>query len=110
MGWNLHRIWSTDWFRHPKDELDKLLRILAKAKEIAGRAGDRAEVARYIGVNPYYAANYVKQSKNFSRSELRGSFAVLHRCDREVKSSRLPRERILERAIVALVEKKGAAR
>lgn len=88
--------------------LARHFRILAKAKEIAGRAADKGEMARYMGVNPYFAGGYIEQSKNFSRSEIRGSFAILHRCDREVKSSRLPRERIIERAIVALTEKKGA--
>jgi len=89
--------------------LARHFRILAKAKEIAGRAADRGEMARYMGVNPYFAGGYIEQSKNFSKSEIRGSFAILHRCDREVKSSRLPRERIIERAIIALTEKKGAA-
>jgi DNA polymerase III subunit delta len=87
--------------------LARHFRILAKAKEIAGRGADRAEVASYLGVNPFYASNYVEQARNFSKGELRGSFAILHRCDREVKSSRLPRERILERAIVALTEKRS---
>ena len=24
LDWKIHRIWSTDWFRDPKGELDKL--------------------------------------------------------------------------------------
>ncbi|MFH1829959.1 MAG: DNA polymerase III subunit delta [Pseudomonadota bacterium] len=85
--------------------LARHFRILSKAREIAGRMMDRAEIARYLGVNPFYAAGYVDQAKNFSKQELRKSFAVLHRCDREIKSSRLPRERVLERAIVEITEK-----
>ena len=37
LGWKIHRIWSTDWFRDPKRELNKLvlrLESLAKAAEI----------------------------------------------------------------------------
>ncbi|MBN1283122.1 MAG: DNA polymerase III subunit delta [Proteobacteria bacterium] len=90
--------------------LARHFRMLAKAREISGRTSDRAEMARYIGVNPYYLQGYVDQAKNFSRSELRAAFAILHRCDRGIKSSRLQKERVIERAVVALTEKKGAAR
>ncbi len=31
MGWKLHRIWSTDWFRHPERETDRLLRVVQEA-------------------------------------------------------------------------------
>ena len=84
--------------------LARHFRILSKAREIEGRMMDRAEIARYLGVNPFYANNYVRQAKNFSRQELRKSFQKLSRCDREIKSSRLPRERVLERAIISITE------
>jgi DNA polymerase III delta subunit len=60
-------------------------------------------------VNPFYAKDYIEQARNFSKGELRDSFRTLYRCDREIKSSRLSRERILERAIVTITEKKSAA-
>lgn len=85
--------------------LARHFRILAKAKEIASRGAERGEMARYIGVNPYYLDNYLAQARNFSRLELKRSFAVLHRCDRESKSSRMPRARVLERAILDLTQK-----
>jgi very-short-patch-repair endonuclease len=28
LGWNVHRIWSTDWFRDPRDETSKVVRHL----------------------------------------------------------------------------------
>ena len=49
------------------------------------------------------------QLGEISRAELRASFAVLHRCDRESKSSRMPKERVLERAILKLTAQKGVA-
>lgn len=85
--------------------LARHFRILAKAKEITGRLSDRAEIANYLGVHPFYARNYLDQARNFPAGELRNSFKLLHRCDRSLKSSRLPKERILERAIFALVGK-----
>jgi very-short-patch-repair endonuclease len=32
LNWDLHRIWSTDWFRNPARELDKLVEAIDKAK------------------------------------------------------------------------------
>ena len=31
LGWRIHRIWSTDWFRDPQRELDKLVEAIATA-------------------------------------------------------------------------------
>jgi very-short-patch-repair endonuclease len=33
LGWRLHRIWSTDWFRNPRRESDKLLAAIKAAKD-----------------------------------------------------------------------------
>ncbi|MBV1697678.1 MAG: DUF3320 domain-containing protein, partial [Hyphomicrobiales bacterium] len=33
LGWRLHRIWSTDWFRNPQRETDKLLAAIKDARE-----------------------------------------------------------------------------
>ena len=40
LGWRLHRIWSTDWFRNPQRESDKLLAAIKAAKDKAGRPKD----------------------------------------------------------------------
>lgn len=31
LGWQLHRIWSTDWFRNPQREIDRLLAAIEQA-------------------------------------------------------------------------------
>lgn len=85
--------------------LARHFRILSKAKEISGRIRDKAEIAKYLGVHPFYAANYMNQAKNFSGAELRNSFRTLHRCDRSIKSSRIPKERILEKALIEIIKK-----
>lgn len=87
--------------------LARHFRILSKAREVEGRMMERADIAKYLGVNPFYLNNYLQQARNFSKQELRQSFHALHRCDREIKSSRLSRERILERAIISIAEKKA---
>ena len=85
--------------------LARHFRILIKAKEVEGRMNGQGELAKYLGVHPFFLKNYVQQSKNFSNSELRRSFGILHHCDREIKSSRVVRERILERALFKLIGK-----
>lgn len=77
-------------------------RILTRAREVDKRASG-AEIAGYLGVNPFFAKEYLEQSRLFAPSELRKNFRTLARCDRELKSSRIPRERILERLIFDLL-------
>ena len=36
LGWQIHRIWSTDWFRNPKRELKKVMAAIEYAKARAG--------------------------------------------------------------------------
>lgn len=85
--------------------LARHFRILTRAREVGGRIRDRGEMARYLGVHPFFAKNYIVQAQNFATGELKKSFRTLHRCDREIKSSRVPRERILERALFDLIGK-----
>ena len=76
-------------------------RILTKAKEIEGRSTSH-EVANYLGVKPFFAKNYLEQSHKFKEGELKKKFGALSQCDRELKSSRIPKERILEKLILEL--------
>ncbi len=34
-GWRMHRIWSTDWFKHPDRQLKRVEEAIAKAKTLA---------------------------------------------------------------------------
>jgi very-short-patch-repair endonuclease len=45
LGWRLHRIWSTDWFRNPKRETDKLLAAISKAAE-----GQQGPIVNVVGL------------------------------------------------------------
>ena len=33
LGWQLYRIWSTDWFRRPTKEMERLIAAIDKAIE-----------------------------------------------------------------------------
>jgi very-short-patch-repair endonuclease len=34
-GWNIHRVWSTDWFHRPAEQLEKLVAALERARNAA---------------------------------------------------------------------------
>lgn len=38
MGWNFYRVWSTDWFRHQKDEKESLVKAVKEAEERGTKA------------------------------------------------------------------------
>ena len=48
LGWTIHRIWSTDWFRNPQEQLSRTVAAIEKARrraeaeETAGEAGPHA--------------------------------------------------------------------
>src|SRR5690606_22192820 len=41
LGWRLHRIWSTDWFRNPRKEIEVLKEVIADALARAKAQGMR---------------------------------------------------------------------
>lgn len=45
-GWNIHRIWSTDWFQRPRAELERLVSAIEKAKADAIAGGEAEERAK----------------------------------------------------------------
>ena len=40
-GWMIHRIWTTDWFRRPKEQLDRLVAAIGAAKEHLAAQGEQ---------------------------------------------------------------------
>ncbi len=57
-GWRVHRIWSTDWFNRPKDELAKVVAAIERARvECAGNGtaavcgGDAAKLHESVSVD-----------------------------------------------------------
>jgi very-short-patch-repair endonuclease len=60
LGWRIHRIWSTDWFRNPERELRRLVEAIEEAKIYTGNGGGSqmstangsATITRDVGANP----------------------------------------------------------
>jgi very-short-patch-repair endonuclease len=52
LGWNIHRIWSTDWFKHPESEINRIITRLAALTADENSQlflGDSAEVESVDG-------------------------------------------------------------
>jgi very-short-patch-repair endonuclease len=45
-GWNIHRIWSTDWFRNPDDQLARAVAAIEKARRDAEAGRDDPGASR----------------------------------------------------------------
>ena len=46
LGWNIHRIWSIDWWDNRKKETSKLLRLLDSLKEMAKEEAEKKAAAQ----------------------------------------------------------------
>ena len=44
-GWIIHRIWSTDWFQRPGEQLRKVAAVLEQAKVVLAEAQEQADAA-----------------------------------------------------------------
>jgi len=65
LGWRLHRIWSTDWYRNPAQELERTLAAIEKARfdYQSGVIKQATKVTESTGINQIKRDNSV-QSKN----------------------------------------------
>ena len=45
-GWVLHRVWSTDWFKDRPGQIDRLMKLIAEARERAREEAESAKQAR----------------------------------------------------------------
>jgi very-short-patch-repair endonuclease len=57
MNWRIHRVWSTDWFRNPKHQLDQILQAI----EIAQHAADQ---------EPVVEPEYIEEESNSEAERL----------------------------------------
>lgn len=79
-------------------------RLLLKVKELLEkRPVSERDMASRLGVHPFFLKDYVSQSKNFTKRNLVRGIKSLWRADVSVKSSRLPRETILDNLIVDMI-------
>jgi DNA polymerase-3 subunit delta len=61
--------------------LSRHFRQLWRVRELLDRKAAKPDIAREVGINPYFLDDMIIQAKNFKRGELRGIFTELYRCD-----------------------------
>jgi DNA polymerase-3 subunit delta len=61
--------------------LSRHLRQLWRVREMLDRKAAKADIAKEVGINPYFLDDMITQAKNFGRGTLRSIFDDLYRCD-----------------------------
>lgn len=56
-------------------------RKLWRIREMLDRKAAKPDIAKEVGINPYFLDDMIIQAKNFGRGELRNIFTELYRCD-----------------------------
>lgn len=82
--------------------ISRQFRILLMVKSLSQRGVPPKEMARIIGMSPYYFDNYIKRSRHFTLKELRGAIGLLRGADIDFKSGRLPESVILPSLVTEL--------
>jgi len=82
--------------------LARHLRQLWKVKSLSEEGLQGKEVASAAGVRPFVVGKLQAQGRQFSHRALLGHFERLYRADRDLKSSRLGEELILEALVLGL--------
>lgn len=50
-GWNIHRIWSTDWFQRPEEQLQRVINAIDNAKaELINRTEHKSKDTRAVNI------------------------------------------------------------
>jgi DNA polymerase-3 subunit delta len=71
-------------------------------QELLQRTSDKFEVAQALGIPPFFVDDIMKQARRLDRSRLERMHAGLFKADKDLKSSRLEDERILEALVLDL--------
>jgi DNA polymerase-3 subunit delta len=81
--------------------LNRQLRVLWQTKSILTKGGQTRDVAKELGLPPFSANDFVRQSKYWSVEELERGLSLLYRTDGLLKSGSRPKP-VLENLVVSL--------
>ncbi|MFC1532081.1 DNA polymerase III subunit delta [Thermodesulfobacteriota bacterium] len=83
--------------------LNRQIALLWQTKAIIERGGKPKEVSAKLGLAPFSAGNFMKQSQHWSVGELEKGIALLYHADRLLKSGSRPGP-VLENLILSLID------
>ena len=81
--------------------LNRQISLLWQTKGILKRGGKPGGVAGKLGIPPFSAGDFIKQSKAWTENELEKGISLLNRADQLIKAGSRPRP-VLESLIIAL--------
>lgn len=81
--------------------LNRQVRLLWLAKEVAGRGGRAGDAAKALGIPPFSARDFVKLSEHWSPGELGRGLQLLYQADGLLKSGSRPGP-VMENLIISL--------
>jgi DNA polymerase-3 subunit delta len=81
--------------------LNRQIRFLWQTKVIADKGGKSRDVASKLGLHPYPAGNFLKQSRKWSADELERGISLLYEADKRLKSGSR-QQPVLENLIISL--------
>ena len=90
LGWTIHRIWSTDWFRNPEDQLARAVSAIERAKIDVGEA-EGGETSRTSQGDSDEDSSSEDPSSENSSSNGRTSASDLTTIERAEKAHEEPR-------------------
>ncbi len=65
-------------------------------KNLINQGKDNSEIARYIGISPFFIKEYIQQARLFGSEEIKSLFELFFKVDLQLKSSPLSQGIILE--------------
>jgi len=85
--------------------LARYIRLLLKTREAIER--DRflspRQIATEIGVNPYFASEYIDGAKRFTKEELKRRLSLIHEADVVLKSGARPKKIVLSKLVSDII-------
>lgn len=80
------------------------IRILLKLQSASENRIPRNQLAAYVGVPPFTLQKYQQQTRRFPKAKCNKTLKILSRLDTEMKSTGIGQNRLLEKAIVSLIQ------
>ncbi len=79
--------------------LARQFRLIWQTKSLTEKKIPPPQIAKTIGVSPFFVSRFIQQSKKFSEKELRAGFEKMKSLDKRLKSSDTPPKILLEKLL-----------
>jgi len=114
LGWNIHRVWSTDWFKQKEREVSRIVERIEKERRLKKFAQNAdASLSEFDAREPETGTNWIGEvaAQPLSRSQVRTELLALQQSSRELDptvdaTDSIFREEMIERLVRDLPKSK----